>query len=111
MMKCMNNLYEHFKSFWLYQLQFTIGKTKIYGFSNQALSLLQSYLCSRFQKSLINGSFFSLNEVVTEAPQGSILGPFLFNIFLNDNFLFISKFQLYEYADDNTLYKSRKNMY
>ena len=39
----------------------------------------------------------------------SILGPLLFNIFLN-NIFFISKCQLCNYADDNTLYKSGKNM-
>ena len=111
MMKSMNNLYELSKAFDPINCSLLLIKVKIYGLSNQVLSLLQSYLCSRFQKSLINGSFSSLNEVVTEVPQDSILGPPLFNIFLNDNFLFISKFQLYKYPDDNTLYKSRKNMY
>ena len=43
------------------------------------------------------------NEVITGAPQGSILVSLLFNIFLNDIFLFMSKRQLCNYADDNTL--------
>ena len=42
--------------------------------------------------------------------QGSVLGPLLFQIFLNDIFLFISKCQLCNYVGDNTLYKSGKNM-
>ena len=71
-------------------------------------AVLQSYLCNRFQRSIINGSFSSWNEVITGVPQGSILGPLLFNIFLNDIFLFISKCQLCNYADDSTLYKSGK---
>ena len=87
-----------------------LAKLKAYGFSNQALRLLQSYLCNRFQRSIINGSFSSWNEVITGVPQGSILGPLLFSIFLNDIFLFISKCQLCNYADGNTLYKSGKNM-
>ena len=87
-----------------------LAKLKAYGFSNQALSLLQSYLCNRFQRSIINGSFSSWNAVITGVPQGSILRPLVFNIFLNDIFLFISKCQLCNYSDDNTLFKSGKNM-
>ena len=64
----------------------------------------------KFQRSILNGSFSSWNEVITEVPQDSILGPLLFNIFLNDIFLFVSKCQLCNYADDNTLYDSEKNM-
>ena len=85
-----------------------LAKLKAYGFSNQVLRLLQSYLCNRFQRSIINGSFSSWNEEITEV--GSIVGPLLFNIFLNDIFLFISKCQLCTYADDNSLYKLGKNI-
>ena len=83
-----------------------MAKLKAHDFSNQFFS----YLCIRFQRSIINGSFSSWNEKITGVPQGSILGPLLFDIFFNDIFLFISKCQRCNYADDKTLYKSGKNM-
>ena len=98
------------KAFDIINHSLLLANLKVYCFSNQALSLLQSYLCKTFQRSIINGSFGSCNEVITGVPQGSIRGPLLFNIFLNDIFLFISKCQLCNYAGDNTLYKSGKNM-
>ena len=80
-----------------------LAKLKANGFSNQALSLLQSYICNRFQRSVISSSCSSCNEVTTGVPQGETLGPLLFNKFLNDLFLFILKYQLCSYTDDNTL--------
>ena len=43
-------------------------------------------------------------------PQGSILGPLIFNIVMNDMFLFTDKCQLYKYADDNSLDSSSENL-
>ena len=74
------------KAFDVINQSLLLPELKPYGFSNQALSLLQSYLCNRFQRSIINDSFRSWNELITEVPQGSILGPLLFNIFLNNIF-------------------------
>ena len=62
----------------------------------------------QISENIINGSFTSWNEVITGVSQGSILGPFLFNIFLNDIFLFALKCQLCNYADDNALCNSGK---
>ena len=58
----------------------------------------------------INWSFSIWTEIMARAPQGSILGPLLFNIFLNDIFIFKTNSKLCNYADDNTLYFIGKNL-
>ena len=71
---------------------------------------MQNYLCNRQQRISRNGSFSDLTEVITGVPQVSILYPLLFNIFLNDIFVFISKCNLCNYADDNTIYSTGKDL-
>ena len=51
------------------------------------------------------GSTFSLwNEIKRGVPQGSTLGLPLFNVFINDIFMFIEKSKIFNFADDNTIY-------
>ena len=74
-----------------------LAKLKAYGFSDQVLSLLQSYVCNRFQRMRWSQEWGTHLE-------GVILVPLLFNIYSNDIFLFIWKCQLCNYLDDNALY-------
>ena len=87
-----------------------LAKLEAYGFSMASLKLMQSYLCNRFQKISVNASFSDWKEIETGVPQGSILGPLLFNIFLSDISYFINNGNLCNYADDITFYSIEKNL-
>ncbi len=87
-----------------------IAKLSAYGFSVSALRLIHSYLSERKQRVKINGSFSTWRETVIGVPQGSVLGPLLFNIYLNDLFMFVKDTQICNYADDTTIYASANNI-
>ena len=83
-----------------------IAKLDAYGFDNASLSLIFSYLSGRKQRTKINNDFSSWSNIATGVPQGSIIGPLLFNIYIyiNDIIYFINEQNLANYADDNTTY-------
>ena len=62
-------------------------KLNAYGFSFSVPKLMQSYLTERKQKTKINHAYRYWKETLFGMPQGSILGPILFNIFLSGLFL------------------------
>ena len=73
------------------------------GVSGQLLNLLENYLTNRHQRVLLNGQNSAWAPVLTSVPQGSILGPLLFLIYINDlpNGL---KFNAKLFADDTSLF-------
>ena len=87
-----------------------IAKLECYGVDKASLRLLLDYLTRRKQRTKIGSSFSSWCDINTVVPQGSILGPLLFNIFINDLFFSIKKSEVCNFADDNTLFSGDQNL-
>ena len=80
-----------------------IAKLEAYGLDLEMVKLVYSYLKDRKQAVKVKGFVGILKSIISGVPQGSILGPILFNIFINELFYFIEGSNLHNFADDNTL--------
>ena len=87
-----------------------VAKLSAYGFDKSTLKFLYSYLKGRKQGVSIKGKLSTLLDIIAGVPQGSILGPILFNIFLNDIIEIFEKTKPANFADDNTLSSHAKTI-
>ena len=82
-----------------------IAKLNVYGFEKRLLEFIHSYLTKCKQRTKVDSNFSSWEMSFSGVPQGSIIGPLLFNIYICDMFFEIPEnIDFAGYADDNTLY-------
>ena len=86
-----------------------LRKLQFYGFDGIELNLMTNYLSNRFQYTDIDGVCSGLKEILAGVPQGSILGPLLFLIYVND-FPCSTEFESFLFADDTSLFMSGKTL-
>ena len=92
------------KAFDTINYELLIAKLHAYGFSKESLDLILDYLSDRWQRTKISGNVSSWAELLQGVPQGSVLGPVLFNIYINDLFYLTEMTDICNFADDTTFF-------
>ena len=87
----------------------TVTKLEAYSIAKDILLSVSDYLSYSKQKTKIGSASSDLANVIRGIPHGSILGPLLFNIFIDDIFLVVEKSDICNFVDDNTLYSHGSN--
>ena len=91
------------KAFDLIDHHLLLSKLKVLGVNETSLPLFRGYLSGRSQYVNIDGCHSTIRPVMFGVPQGSILGPILFLVFINDLPEALQHFVADIYADDTTI--------
>ena len=86
-----------------------IAKLEAYRYSENSLNYIRSCFRNCLQRTNVNNNFSLREDIFTGVRQRSILGSLIFNIYINDKFLFLDNVCLSNYADDTTLYSIGEN--
>ena len=97
------------KAFDLISFDILLKKLTYFGFDKRVIRWFEDYFHEREQLTVVNGNRSTSKTVQSGVPQGSILGPLLFILTLNDLYKSVSKCSLSLYADDTCLYFAAKD--
>ena len=90
-------------------IKLLLKKLSAYGILNEECRWFSNYLSDRMQSVSVNGTYSGWSPVSVGVPQGSILGPLLFLVFLNDLPTVVTSCTINLYADDTTIYYANRD--
>lgn len=113
----LNNVYKHLnakeataavfcdlsKAFDCVDRRILLSKLEHYGFRGMALSWFSSYLSDRSQRVVVSGKHSRYMNIGRGVPQGSVLGPILFLLYINDLNFIRTQGDIVQFADDTTI--------
>ena len=82
-----------------------VSKVKAFGIGDPLLKWFRSYLTEMNQRVVVNGTYSAWTDVGSGVPQGSLLGPILFLLFVNDMPQVVENASLAMFADDSKCFK------
>ena len=102
--------YRSLKAFDCLDHELLTAKLNAYGFTLPALRLIHDYLSNRKERTKIDDNYSCQSEILFGVPQGSILGPLLFNIFLTDLSFVVKYIDIASYVDDSMPFITENNI-